>query len=222
MQSKKIFVICRSAIIAAFYFVLSIAVPSLSFGTIQFRLSEALTLLPVIMPEAIFGLTIGCFFSNMFFSPFGVIDMAIGTSVTFVAAVLTYLLRKKIALAALPPVLLNALFVPLIWIINGSDSLYYINMFSILISQAIVIYAIGLPLTVGLKKVLPSLIIKFGKKKKSKNDAGAQEPPSNSKTEDCDNAKVFSDLSDRTQNAEKETSDDVKTNDESVNDETEK
>lgn len=222
MQSKKIFVICRSAIIAAFYFVLSIAVPSLSFGTIQFRLSEALTLLPVIMPEAIFGLTIGCFFSNMFFSPFGIIDMAIGTSVTFVAAVLTYLLRKKIALAALPPVLLNALFVPLIWIINGSDSLYYINMFSILISQAIVIYAIGLPLTVGLKKVLPSLIIKFGKKKKSKNDVGAQEPPSNSKTEDCDNAKVFSDLSDRTQNAEKETSDDVKTNDESVNDETEK
>lgn len=206
MKSKKVFVICRSAIIAAFYFVLPIAVPSLSFGTIQFRLSEALTLLPVIMPEAIFGLTVGCFFSNMFFSPFGIIDMAIGTSVTFIAAVLTYVLRKKIAVAALPPVLLNALFVPLIWIINGSDSLYYINMFSILISQAIVIYAIGLPLTIGLRKVLPSLIIKFGKKKKSKEDDETLQTLNDKEAKNGDVVETSFDSDNNNQDAEKENS----------------
>ena len=168
MKTKKVFIICRSALIAALYFILSIAVPSISFGTIQFRISEALTLLPVIMPEAIFGLTVGCFFANMFFSPFGILDMAIGTSVTFIASILTYLLRKHIAVSALPPVILNALFVPLIWIIDGTDTLYYINMFSILISQAIVIYAIGLPLTIGLKKVLPVILSKTANLKTKK------------------------------------------------------
>lgn len=168
MKTKKVFIICRSALIAALYFILSIAVPSISFGTIQFRISEALTLLPVIMPEAIFGLTVGCFFANMFFSPFGILDMAIGTSVTFIASILTYLLRKHIAVSAIPPVLLNALFVPLIWIIDGTDTLYYINMFSILISQTIVIYAIGLPLTIGLKKVLPVILSKTANLKTKK------------------------------------------------------
>lgn len=168
MKTKKVFIICRSALIAALYFILSIAVPSISFGTIQFRISEALTLLPVIMPEAIFGLTVGCFFANMFFSPFGILDMAIGTSVTFIASILTYLLRKHIAVSAIPPVILNALFVPLIWIIDGTDTLYYINMFSILISQAIVIYAIGLPLTIGLKKVLPVILSKTANLKAKK------------------------------------------------------
>ena len=168
MKTKKVFIICRSALIAALYFILSIAVPSISFGTIQFRISEALTLLPVIMPEAIFGLTVGCFFANMFFSPFGILDMAIGTSVTFIASILTYLLRKHIAVSAIPPVILNALFVPLIWIIDGTDTLYYINMFSILISQAIVIYAIGLPLTIGLKKVLPVILSKTANLKTKK------------------------------------------------------
>lgn len=169
MKTKKVFIICRSALIAALYFVLSIAVPSISFGTIQFRISEALTLLTVIMPEAIVGLTIGCFFANMFFSPFGIIDMAIGTTVTLIAAILTYVLRKHIAVSAIPPVLLNALFVPLIWIIDGTDTLYYINMFSILISQAIIIYAIGLPLTIGLKKALPAIMAKAEKRKTEKN-----------------------------------------------------
>lgn len=168
MKTKKVFIICRSALIAALYFILSIAVPSISFGTIQFRISEALTLLPVIMPEAIFGLTVGCFFANMFFSPFGILDMAIGTSVTFIASILTYLLRKHIAVSAIPPVILNALFVPLIWIIDGTDTLYYINMFSILISQTIVIYAIGLPLTIGLKKVLPVILSKTANLKTKK------------------------------------------------------
>ena len=168
MKTKKVFIICRSALIAALYFILSIAVPSISFGTIQFRISEALTLLPVIMPEAIFGLTVGCFFANMFFSPFGILDMAIGTSVTFIASILTYLLRKHIAVSAIPPVILNALFVPLIWIIDGTDTLYYINMFSILISQAIIIYAIGLPLTIGLKKVLPVILSKTANLKAKK------------------------------------------------------
>lgn len=148
--------ITRSAIIAAVYFAFSAAVQPVAFGPVQFRLSEALALLPVLMPESIAGLAIGCFFTNFFFSPFGLYDMLFGTLATLLGAVLTRLLRKNVVLAALPPIILNALLVPLIWVCDGSGAIYYIAMLEILASQTIICGAIGIPFTLLLKKTLIS------------------------------------------------------------------
>jgi len=145
--------LARAAVIAALYFVFAFAIPSISFGAVQFRISEALCLLPAIMPEAALGLTVGCLLANLF-SPFGILDIIIGTAVTLVASVLTVVLKKRLALAALPPVVLNAVFLPLIWYILGDETLYYINMLSVLTSQTVIIYGIGLPLTLVLRKRL--------------------------------------------------------------------
>ena len=60
----------RGAVIAALYFALSAAVPVITYGPVQFRVAEALTLLPFFMPEAIWGVTLGCLLTNAF-SSFG-------------------------------------------------------------------------------------------------------------------------------------------------------
>lgn len=148
--------ITRSAVIAALYFALSVAFEAIAFGPVQFRVSEVLVLLPVLMPEAIPGLAIGCFFTNFFFSPFGIFDMLFGTLATTLAALLTYFLRKHITLASLPPVIFNALLIPIIFILNDANSVYYIAMFEIMLSEFIICCLIGIPFTLILKKALIS------------------------------------------------------------------
>ena len=81
----------------------------ISYGPVQFRVSEALTLLPFYMPEAIPGLFIGCVFSN-FYGGFGLPDMVFGGLATLIAAILT---RKStnIFVAALWPVVSNMIII---------------------------------------------------------------------------------------------------------------
>ena len=100
----------RSAVIAALYAALTFAVASIAYTPIQFRVSEALTILPLFFPEAIPGLTIGCFLANI---PSGPWDMFIGAGATLIAAILTRLSRK-IWTGVIPPVLANAFLVPVI------------------------------------------------------------------------------------------------------------
>jgi len=102
-------VFLRGALIAALYFVLTYLLQPISYGAIQVRVSEILTVLPYFFPESIIGLTIGCVLSNLF-SPFGPIDVIFGSLCTLAAAVLTYSIRriKKPYLGILPPIIVNA------------------------------------------------------------------------------------------------------------------
>ena len=158
-MKRTVFFITRSALVAAIYFALATALQPISFGPVQFRLSEALVLLPVFMPESIIGVTLGCFLSNFFYST--MYDVIFGTIATAVAAVLTYLLRRTKFLYVLPPLLLNALLVPLIWVVDGSDAAYLLNFALILASEVIVVCLIGLPVTLALRKALTRAGIQF-------------------------------------------------------------
>lgn len=106
--------IVRAALIAGIYVVLCLVLQPFSYGPVQVRISEALTLLPVFTPDAIWAVTLGCFLSNLFsMSPW---DMLFGTLATFLAAVSTYQLRhirfKGVPfLSCLPPILFNAVIV---------------------------------------------------------------------------------------------------------------
>ncbi len=101
--------ISRGALIGALYAVLTIGLAPISYGPVQFRVSEALTLLPFYLPEAIPGLFAGCVFAN-FFGGFGLPDMVFGSLATLIAAVLS---RKSgnIYLAALWPVVSNMIII---------------------------------------------------------------------------------------------------------------
>lgn len=153
-MKKSLVYLARAAVIAALYFALSVAFNAIAFGPVQFRVSEILVLLPLIFPEAIPGLAIGCFFTNFFFSPFGVFDMVLGTLATLIGAIGTYLLRRRPFLATLPPIVANTLLVPLIFVLNDASTVYYLAMFEILASQIITCIVLGMPFTFALKKAM--------------------------------------------------------------------
>ena len=108
-STKKI-VFC--GLIAALYVVLTWVLGEFSYGPIQFRISECLTVLPYLFPEATVGLTVGCLLANLF-SPVGPLDLVFGTAATLLGAIGTQLCRKKklFWLAPLPPVVANALLI---------------------------------------------------------------------------------------------------------------
>jgi uncharacterized membrane protein len=117
--------IVKAGIIAAIYAVLTVLLGNISYGPIQYRISEAMTILPLFMPEAIPGLTIGCFLSNIF-GGYGFVDIVFGSLTTFVAAYLTSKMPNKY-LAVLPPILLNA-FIVSIWVSKTTNTLYFLNV----------------------------------------------------------------------------------------------
>lgn len=95
--------------IAAVYAALTVALAPISYGPLQFRVSEALTLLPFYMSEAVPGLFIGCVFTNAY-GGFGLADMVFGGLATLIAAVLSRR-SKNLWLAAFWPVLSNMVII---------------------------------------------------------------------------------------------------------------
>lgn len=157
MKKTATKIIVINALVAALYVVLTMpfGVISTSSG-LQFRPAEALTILPSLMPYTMFGLAIGCAVSN-FVSAFGILDVVLGSLITLAAAFLTSKIKNPF-LAALPPVLLNAVFMPLVWLIAAGDAAYWINAGSMLLTQGAVIYGIGVPLHFVFKKyIMPQI-----------------------------------------------------------------
>lgn len=109
---------CLSAMIAALYAALTLLMAPISYGAIQCRISEAMTLLPILLPQAIPGLTVGCLAANLL-SPVAVWDVLFGTLATFIAALGTWQLRKHPVLAALCPIVSNGV------IIGATLSVFY-------------------------------------------------------------------------------------------------
>ncbi len=112
---KPAYFIAQAAIIAALYVVITyfVAAFNLASGAIQVRISEALTILPVFTPAAIPGLFIGCLLANTLTGAV-IWDIIFGSLATLIATIGTYLLRKTKFLYTLPPVLSNAIIVPLV------------------------------------------------------------------------------------------------------------
>ena len=107
--SKTVRVIAMQGVIAAIYVVLAMLLQPISFGPVQFRVSEALTVLPFLSPYTAAGLTVGCLIANLLGGN-GPLDVIFGTLATLIAAVLTSKIKNR-WLAPLPPVLVNAVIV---------------------------------------------------------------------------------------------------------------
>ncbi|HBF14945.1 MAG TPA: transporter [Clostridiales bacterium] len=112
---KHILYVCQAGIVAALYTVLTCVVGELGLanGVVQFRVSEALCVMPVFFPAAIPGLTVGCVISNLITSKGMWQDVVFGSLATLIGALGAYLLRKAPAwLTTAPTILANALIVP--------------------------------------------------------------------------------------------------------------
>ena len=114
MKNKKVLFLTQAAMIAAIYVVLSVVFAPISYGEIQVRIAEALTILPAFTPAAIPGLFIGCLIGNTI-GGCVLWDVIFGSLATLIGACFTYLLRKQNKfLAPLPPIISNTIIVPFV------------------------------------------------------------------------------------------------------------
>jgi len=135
--------LATSGIIAALYVALTLLFAPISYGQIQLRVSEALTLLPVISRASIPGLFVGCFISNIFGG--SLIDAVFGSLASLLAAILTRRFRQNLWLAALMPVVVNAVVISLVlWYTSALSPL--ISFLTVGAGQAVVCYLLGVPL----------------------------------------------------------------------------
>ena len=121
MKKTKTRTIVRCALIASLYTAVSLVLAPIAFGAVQARVSEAFTLLPVLVPDAVVGVTLGCFLTNLVgvftgANVLGALDIVFGTAATLTAALCTrrlarVRLRGLPVAAAVPPVLINAVVV---------------------------------------------------------------------------------------------------------------
>ncbi|MBO8126623.1 MAG: QueT transporter family protein [Firmicutes bacterium] len=141
----------RAAIIAALYVILIWLLAPVSFGPIQFRVAEALTLLPMLYPEAIPGLYIGVLLGNLL-GGLGLWDIFGGSLVTLLAAYVTWRYRRKPIIAYLSPVVFNAFLIS-IYLHYIYTLPYWYMVFSIGASEAVVVFLLGVPLVKLLKNM---------------------------------------------------------------------
>jgi len=100
----------RGAIIAALYAAITLLLAPISYGEVQIRIAESLTLLPILLPEAVPALAVGCLLANILGGA-TIFDIIFGTLATLLAALCTRALRKNTLAASAMPVLFNGVIV---------------------------------------------------------------------------------------------------------------
>lgn len=163
--------LCRAGVIAALYVALTYVFMPFAFGPLQIRPAEALCILPLFFPEAVPALYVGCILSNLT-SPYLIYDVFIGSLATLIAAFGTYMVGRyikktslKFFLGGLFPVLCNAFIIPIVIVFlcggaaeYASTSIAYFSfVFSIGLTEAAWVYALGFPLYFSLLKNMPRL-----------------------------------------------------------------
>ena len=112
-KNRPALFLAQSAIIAALYVALTLIFAPISFGVVQLRVAEALTILPLFTSAAIPGLFIGCVIANLFGGAI-VMDVVFGSLATLIGAMLGYALRKNRWLVPIPAILANTVIVPFV------------------------------------------------------------------------------------------------------------
>lgn len=150
-MSNKVKNLVKAGIIAALYVVLVVVFSYSSFGPIQFRIAEMLTILPLFTPAAIPGLFIGCLLANVLGGAV-FLDIVFGSLATLVAAYMSYRLRKKEWLVPVPPVLINAVVVGIILkFVYAEAASVWVLMGSVFLGQMVSAYGLGMILLKALK-----------------------------------------------------------------------
>jgi uncharacterized membrane protein len=161
LMPKKTLLLARAGIIASLYVVLSFVTFPISGGAIQFRIAEGLTLLPLFFIESVPALFVGCMLFNLI-SGLPVYDVVFGSLITLVAGVCTWGVGKtlknkcvKIIVGGIFPVLFNAFFLPVIWYFcyGQLEFAYILSVLSLLISQALSVYAVGTFLSIAVSRL---------------------------------------------------------------------
>ncbi len=152
--------LARAGLIGAMYVALTLIFQPISFGAVQFRIAEALMLMPLLTVDAIPGLFVGCLIANLLGG--GVwFDVALGSVATLLAAIFAYKWRKTPFLAAFSAVLFNGLIVgPVVYFAYVYDPAGEVSLAALLstmstvaLGELAVCYVLGLPMYYALKRL---------------------------------------------------------------------
>jgi uncharacterized membrane protein len=150
--------LAAAAVVGAAYAALTMALAPISYGTVQFRISEVLCILPYFMPFTSWGLFAGCLIANLLTG--NIFDIVFGSLATLGAALCTAAIGRRgdrgsiwrCVLACLMPVVWNGLVVGavLAWGYDGYNIFKYPGVFagyalSVAGGEAAVLYVLGLP-----------------------------------------------------------------------------
>ena len=149
--------IALAGLIAAVYTAATLILPIPQYLGVQFRVAEAMTVLPFLFPEAVPGLAVGCFLANLLGSPI-MLDWIFGTLATLLAALWSRRM-PNVWLAALPPVVCNALIVgaEIAWFEGGFTAAFWPafagNALTVGFGELLACYVLGSVLLVALPKI---------------------------------------------------------------------
>ena len=162
LNTKKI---AFAGVIAALYAALTMALAFIGYGPVQFRVAEALTVLPFFFPFSVWGIFVGCIAANIL-SPYP-LDIVVGPIASLLAALCTMRLgminRDRLwlkILACFPPVIFNAVIIGALIayaMVSGGEADAFLTAFAVNglwvgFGQMVVLYALGLPLMIYLPK----------------------------------------------------------------------
>ena len=140
----------RTAVIAALYALLTVALAPISYGSFQFRVSEILVLLAYFDPFYVGGLTLGCFIANLL-GPNGTMDVIFGTLATFISVGAISLTAKYIknkaslVIASLWPTIFNGIIIG--WMLNVTvGAPLWLTMGEVALGEFVVITIVGIPI----------------------------------------------------------------------------
>ena len=154
--------IAFAAVIAAVYAALTMLLAPISYGVLQFRISEVLCILPFFFPPAVWGLFVGCAIANII-SVLGPIDIVMGSLATLLAALCTAYIGKRsrsigaCVLACLPPVVFNGIIIgAVISATTAPEGGFFTGMLiyggQVALEELAVMCVLGLPLMLWLRK----------------------------------------------------------------------
>ncbi len=151
-SDKTIYLMVHGAAIAAVYTVLTMVFAPISFGPVEFRVSEALCILPFFTPAAVPGLFLGCFLSNLLCGS-AMLDVVFGSIATLIGALGSYRLRRTMWAVCIPPIVSNTVIIP--WVLRyayGSADLIPVAMLTVGIGEILAIGVLGNMLLMMLKR----------------------------------------------------------------------
>lgn len=155
-SKNKVQFMTQAAMIAAIYTALTVAFAPIAYGPIQFRISEALCVLPFFTPAAIPGLFLGCAISNGVGVAMGTSvlpDVVFGSLATLIGAAGSYAVRRNRWLVCLPPIAANTIIIP--WVLRcayGAPDLIPFMMLTVGIGEILAVGVLGNCLLAALER----------------------------------------------------------------------
>lgn len=150
MKNFNAMKLVKIAVVAAIYFVLTVAISPLSFGQIQFRFSEILVLLCFYNKNYCYSMVAGCALANLF-SPMAALDVPFGTVATLIAVLCIVFLGKNLWIASIFPVIANGIIVA-VELKIAFEAPLLLSMATVALGELVVVTILGVPIFKLLEK----------------------------------------------------------------------